>query len=167
MDDCQVLKVKVSGDGTRVGKRLQILNVTFTIINERSVAATERGNYILAIVLTKDDYEGIGESLQDLREEMSTLKSCMVKNNVFTIELFLGGDWKFLACICGIGPAKHEYACKWCQCPRLQRGDTSKRWPLLSSNLGRTISPSMTTRRITKNTTAKGLHCFHLLKWII
>ena len=34
LDDGQVLKVKVSGDGTRVGKHLQILNVAFTIINE-------------------------------------------------------------------------------------------------------------------------------------
>ena len=63
----ETLKIKLSGDGTRIGKRLQLLNVTYTIINERKVAATEKGNYVLAIIKTKDDYEGIRDCLKDVR----------------------------------------------------------------------------------------------------
>ena len=44
-----------------MGKWLQLLTVTYTIINEGAVAMTERGNYVLAIVKTKDDYDGIRE----------------------------------------------------------------------------------------------------------
>ncbi len=50
MKENDVLQLKISGDGTRVGKRLQLLNVTFTIINEGHTAATEKGNYVLAII---------------------------------------------------------------------------------------------------------------------
>ena len=136
----EIVKVKVSGDGTRVGKRMQLLTVTYTIINEEAVAMTERGNYILAIVRTKDDYNGIRESLDDLCQEMSCLKSVTLNGAVYEVNMFLGGDWKFLATVCGLGPANHEFACIWCHCPRLQRYDTSKSWPLLDNKVSRTIA---------------------------
>ncbi len=44
----QKFKVKLSGDGTRIEKRLQLLNVTYCIINEGYRAATEKSNYILS-----------------------------------------------------------------------------------------------------------------------
>ena len=34
----------------------------------------------------------------------------------FQLEYFLGSDWKFLACVCGIGAANGEHACIWCKC---------------------------------------------------
>jgi len=46
-------------------------------------------------VLSKADYEGIGERLQDLREEMSTLESCMVKNKVLLLNWSLVGIGSF------------------------------------------------------------------------
>ena len=123
-----------------MGKRLQLLTVTYTIINEGAVAMTERGNYVLAIVKAKDDYDGIRESLNDLCQEMSCLKSVTLQDAVYEIDIFLGGDWKFLATVCGLGPANHKFACIWCHCPHLQRYDTSKSWPLLDSKVSRTIA---------------------------
>ena len=86
------LKIKLSGDGTRVGKRLQLLNVTYTIINEGNVAMSEKGNYVIAVIKTKDDYEGIRESLAELREETRNLNEITVNQKTFNIEYFLGGD---------------------------------------------------------------------------
>ena len=40
----------------------------------------------------------------------------------------LGGDWKFLAIVCGIGPANHEFACMWCKCPWSERWNPNKHW---------------------------------------
>ena len=141
----QKLKVKLSGDGTRIGKRLQLLNVTYCIINEGYRAATEKGNYILAIIKTKDDYQGITDSFEDLRKEMASLKSVDVKENTFEIEYFLGGYWKFLATVCGVGPANQDYACIWCRCPRNLRHDTMKEWPMLDEEKGsRTIKSIQT-----------------------
>ena len=48
----ETMKIKISGDGTNVGKCLQLLNVAFSIINEGPVAAAERGTYVLLIAKT-------------------------------------------------------------------------------------------------------------------
>lgn len=29
----------------------------------------------------------------------------------YNIEYFLSGDWKFLACVCGLGAANQDHAC--------------------------------------------------------
>ena len=50
LNGCKTIKINVSGDETNTGKRLHILNVTYTIINEDSAAMSEKGNYVLAII---------------------------------------------------------------------------------------------------------------------
>ena len=139
--DGETINIKISGDGTNVGKRLQLLNVTFSIINEGSIAASEKGNYVLLIAKTKDDYKGIKNCMRDLHLEMKNLNSVTVDGLLFPVTLFLGGDWKFLATVCGIGPANQDYACIWCLCPRIARHDVSKEWPLMDiANNSRTIA---------------------------
>ena len=107
------VKVKLSGDETQIGKRLKIVNFTYTILNENDVAMGEKGNYILAIIKTTEGYENLQESLSDLRNEMQLLKTITVNNHNYNIEYFLGGDRKFLACVCGLGAANQDYACIW------------------------------------------------------
>ena len=87
---------------------------------------SEKGNYVIAVIKTKDDYEGIRVSLSDLRDEMKNLTSITCDGRTFEIEYFLSGDWKFLATVCGIGPANQDYACIWCFCPCALRYDVSK-----------------------------------------
>ena len=128
LKNTDTLKIKISGDGTRIGKFLQLLNMPYTIINEGAVAASLRGSHILAIVKAKDDYANIRDSLIGLREEMKNLSGISVNGTNYKIEYFIGGDWKFLATVCGIGPANHNSACIWCNCPKLQWWDTSKTW---------------------------------------
>ena len=94
------IKVKVSGDGTNIGKRLKIVNFTYTILNEKDKAMTEKGNYVLAILKTNEDYDTLRDSLLNLRNEMSSLQSISVNDQSYNVEYFLGGDWKFLACVC-------------------------------------------------------------------
>ena len=64
------LKIKVSGDGTNIGKKLHVLNVTYTIINVENIAISEKGNYVSAIIKTKEDYNCIREILQNLKDDM-------------------------------------------------------------------------------------------------
>ena len=121
------IKVKLSGDGTCIGKRLNVVNFTYTILNEGNIAMTESGNYVLAIIKTKENYDSIRMSLGDLKDEMENLKEITVNDKNYKIEYFLGGDWKFLATVCGLGPANQEHACIWCKCPREDRWDTNKK----------------------------------------
>ena len=45
---------------------------------------------------------GEKKSLSDLTTEMSKLSKVEVGGKHCNIKNFLGGDWKFLACVCGI-----------------------------------------------------------------
>ena len=128
--DGETIKIKLSGDGTNIGRRLTVVNFTFTILNEKELAMGEKGNYVLALIKTTETYDNIRESPADLRMEMSNLKEISVNNCTYQIEYFLGGDWKFLALVCGLGRANEDYACVWCKCPKQQRWDTSKKWSI-------------------------------------
>lgn len=44
------IKIKLRGDGTNIGRRLKIDNITFTILNEKDTAMSERGKYVLVII---------------------------------------------------------------------------------------------------------------------
>ena len=68
------IKVKISGDGTNIGKMLKIVNVPYTILNERDIAMSEKGNYILAIIKTTVSYDNLKASIADLTDEMLNLK---------------------------------------------------------------------------------------------
>ena len=52
--DGETIKVKLSGDGTNIGKRVTVVNFTFTILNRKELAMGEKGNYVLAIVKTTE-----------------------------------------------------------------------------------------------------------------
>ena len=107
----ETINIKLSGDGTNIGKRLTVVNFTFTILNEKELAMGEKGNYVLALIKTTETYDNIRESLADLRMETSNLKEISVNNCTYQIEYFLGSDWKFLALVCGLGRANEDYAC--------------------------------------------------------
>ena len=88
----EIVKVKLIGDGTRERNRLQLLNVTYTVLREKAVAMADRGNYIVAIVRAEDNYNGIRESLDDLCPEISCQISVTCDAAVYDVEIFLGGD---------------------------------------------------------------------------
>ena len=87
------IKVKISGDGTNIGKRLKLENVTYTILNEKETAMSEKGNYVLAIIKITENYDNLKESLADLINEMSNLKEITVNDHkleIFSLCLWFG-----------------------------------------------------------------------------
>ena len=98
---------------------------------------SEKGSYLLAVIKTKESYETLAESFKDLIKEMELLTEITLDNNItYPLKYFLGGDWKFLASVCGIGGANADNACIWCPCPKLKRYETGKVWSLLDHELG-------------------------------
>ena len=144
----------MSGDGTSSGKRLKVVNFTYTILNEKENAMSEKGNYVLAIIKTKETYDNLKESLSDIKTEMAQLNEVEVDNVKYKIEYFIGGDWKFLACICGLGAANQDYTCIWCKCPREERYDVTKTWSLIDRHLG-----ARTCEEIANHSRAKKYNC--------
>lgn len=67
------LKVKLSGDGTRVCRKLNLVNFTFTLLNEDDIAMSSRGNHTIAILNVPEDYEKLAIALRDIVAEVKTL----------------------------------------------------------------------------------------------
>ena len=137
----EVLKVKLSGDGTKVCRKLNLINFTFTLLNEGDVAMSPKGNHTIAIISSTESYEVLKTTLSDIREEVEKLTCVEVDGQNFHIEYFLCSDWKFLAIICGIESATSTYACVWCKCQSSQRYNMSKEWSITDPKKGaRTIA---------------------------
>ena len=137
------LRVKLSGDGTNIGKRLHVINFTFTLLDEGS-GTSSSGNHILAVFKAPESYESLKLALEDIRKEVEDLHSIEVDGVSYEIEFFLGGDWKFLALVTGIDSACSTYSCIWCKCRADERHDPDKEWSIQHLTMGaRTIDENV------------------------
>ncbi|KAL9970448.1 hypothetical protein ACROYT_G022824 [Oculina patagonica] len=130
------IQVKLTGDGTNIGKRLHVINVTFTILDEGAKAMAADGNHLVAIIKVTENYDKLAIALADIRKDVESLKHVSVGTECFAIEWFLGGDWKFLACICGLGAATAIHPCIWCKCPLYDKYDERNEWSLHDKSKG-------------------------------
>ena len=134
------VRVRLSGDRTNVGKHLHVINITFTILEEGSKAISADGNHLVAVIKVPEDYDHLFVALGDTRNDVEQLTTVCIDNVCYEIEWFLGGDWKFLACICGFGAAHAKTPCIWCKCPLYDHYDGTKCWSLADLSEGaRTI----------------------------
>ena len=132
----KTLRVKLSGDGTNVGKRLHLINFTFTLLDEGSSVHSSQGNHLLAILKEPEKYDTLKIGLADIRNEVENLKTLEHSGIQFTVNYFLGGDLKFLAIVTGIDSASSTYACIWCKVPNDQRYDAEKQWSMSETAKG-------------------------------
>ncbi len=121
--------VKLTGDGTNIGKRLHVVNFGFTILDEGNVAA---GKHCITIFKEPETYQSLKAALHDIASDVKSLVTIDVNGTTFEVEYYLGGDWKFLALATGIDSASSKYACIWCKCPALERH--------ISGNSGRCLT---------------------------
>ena len=112
------VRIKLSGDGTCIGKRLHVVCFTFTVLEESDKTGSFEGNHVLAVFKTPENYTHLKKALEDVIKDVERLKQIKVDDEIFEVEYFLGGDWKFLASITGIDAASSTYACIWCKCSR-------------------------------------------------
>ena len=142
--------MKLSGDGTWIGKRLHFLNITFTVLDKGVLAYCSDGNHPLALL--KEPEKSLQRGLEDLRNEVERLTEIVVDGETYQIDYYLGGDWKFLACITGIDSARSQYACIWCKCSMTDRADVEKKGSISNPSLGaRTIEENITLSKLPKS----------------
>ena len=122
------VRIKLSGDGTCIGKRLHVVCFTFTVLEESDKTGSFEGNYVLAVFKTPENYTHLKKAFVDVIKDVDRLKQIEIDDKIFEVEHFLGGDWKFLASITGIDAASSTYACIWCKCSREERFDPDKEW---------------------------------------
>lgn len=105
------LRVKLTGDGTNIGKHLHVVNFAITILEEGDRAHSAAGNHCIATFKESESYDAMKLCLTDIVEDVERLKTIRVLDHDFSIEFYLGGDWKFLAMITGIDSATSTHAC--------------------------------------------------------
>ena len=134
------IRIKLTGDGTQIGRGLNVVNIAFTIIDEGEKVYSVLGNYSLAILKIGEKYEELAAGLQDIIAEAENCEVVNVDDKVYNIEFYLGGDLKFLAIVCGIDAANADHACIWCKCPKEKRDDMTIEWSITDVSKGaRTI----------------------------
>ncbi|XP_060083702.1 uncharacterized protein LOC132562943 [Ylistrum balloti] len=133
------LKVKISGDGTRVGKRLHVVNFAFNIVNEGLAHQT---CYPLCIVQTKEKYTELNIALADLQHEVEEIQGNILKvqDREFEVTIYLGGDYKFLLVAVGISSVAASNSCIYCKCDKKEKIDLKKQWSMQDPALGARLS---------------------------
>lgn len=132
----KVLHIKLSGDGTNIGKRLHTINFTFTLLEEGSLSHSCRGNHILAILKEPEIYESLKNGLSDIQTEVKDLETIEQNGIQFKIVYYLGGDLKFLPIATGIDSASSKYACIWCKVQNDERYDADRQWSISDCEKG-------------------------------
>ena len=161
IDTPDTIRIKLTGDGTQIGRELKVINFAFTIIEEGEKAQSVAGNYSLAILQTGESYDDLAKGLEDICTEAKDLEVLTVGEKVYRIQFFLGGDLKFLAIVCGIEAANADHACIWCKCPKDLRSDMTKQWSIKDQTKGaRTIEEITTMSKLGKRNPSRH-NCSH------
>ena len=93
----QQVRVKLTGDGTNIGKRLHVVNFGFTILDEGELAYSAAGNHCIAIFKETEDYNSLRIALQDIVAEVESLLTIRVNGKDFQITYYLGGGLEVLS----------------------------------------------------------------------
>lgn len=155
----ETVRLKLSGDGTAIGRNLHVINFTFTLLDSGG-ATSVAGNHSLAIMKVPEKYDELHSGLQDIVSEASDLQVLVVGGQTLTLQYFLGGDWKFLALVCGLDAANSTYSCIWCKFPASERWNMDLEWSITDTAKGaRTIEEI--TRLAQKPKSTERFNCSH------
>lgn len=127
------IKIKISGDGTKLGKRCHVLTFGYSVILNSSRQSPVQ---LLAIIKGPESYETWKNALQDQISALSDLKEIVIDKKTYQIDLFLTGDMKFLNCAMGLDSNNCNFSCVWCVCPANLRHDSSRSWSAFDPDLG-------------------------------
>ncbi len=82
------IKVKLTGDGTRIARGLSVVNIAFTILEEGQQACS--GNHTLKV---SENYDDLADALEDILEEAKDLEIISV-NGETSLEA-TGNFWRW------------------------------------------------------------------------
>jgi len=86
--------------------------IAFSLLVEEG---THYGNHTIALIQS-NDYDSMAEVLKKVAYDVKTMNTISGNGITFSVEFFLGADWKFLALAIGIKSASAKYFCIWCKC---------------------------------------------------
>ena len=115
---------------------ITIVNTVMLIHTYVQKAYSASGNHCITIIKEPESYVSLKSALEDIINEVETLKIISINDNTYSIEYYLGEDWKFLTIVTWIDSTSCEYACIWCKCPALECHITDERWSIFNIKYG-------------------------------
>ncbi|KAJ7371103.1 hypothetical protein OS493_027791 [Desmophyllum pertusum] len=137
------IKVKISGDGTRMSHSSNMFVCSFALIEDGQTCLSSSGNHTIAVVKAKEEYESLKESLANVLNDVNSLikdGEITVDGQRVSLDFYLGGDYKFLLIAMGMKGATSNNSCIWCKLHKNERCNMSHSCEyFLSAALARTV----------------------------
>ena len=107
--------VKISGDGTSMGKRIHVTNYVFSVFTDN----WRSDDLILVIANTPEKYSSIQAALRYVASEICDIqqRGVSVKGKLVEVKFIVCADLKFTNEMLGLNACSSTYACAWCKCP--------------------------------------------------
>ncbi|XP_066910074.1 uncharacterized protein [Clytia hemisphaerica] len=93
------IMLKISGDGTRLTRKSNLVVMSYTIIEESGSFYKSSGNNAVGVGMASESYECVKECFQDLITEVNEIAkkpTIVVGGKELDVELFIGGDYKVI-----------------------------------------------------------------------
>eukprot|EP00732_Lithocolla_globosa_P001621 Lithocolla_globosa_v1_NODE_841_length_3201_cov_10.126828.p1 type:complete len:403 gc:universal NODE_841_length_3201_cov_10.126828:720-1928(+) len=105
-----VLKIKLSGDGRNVGRKIKHVMMTFCLFNAGKLVVKPEHQFCLSIYVGKEGYDALRQGLAPLVAELHELRENGFEHDghIYDVELFCTSDWKFMALVLGINGANQD-----------------------------------------------------------
>ena len=121
------LRVSVSVDGARISRKSNFVVMSYAMLDSENALAAS-GNKVVGIVNAPETYNTLEESFSVLLTEVNDIAKAghvIVDDTEVKVELFLGGDMKFLLMVLGLSSATATHACPWCKVHKSYRHQTT------------------------------------------
>ena len=116
-DLTEPVKVKISGYAAKMSRSTNFMTLSFCLLQTGEKVMYSRGNRTTAVVNGPEKYDTLKHSFSSTINEINTvLETCFIEvdGKEVQIEMFLGGDYKFLFMVMGLNAAKPTHAFLWC-----------------------------------------------------
>ena len=122
------VRINFSGDGAQMSRNTNFVILTVAMLDNKNYAMAAKGNHTLAVVKASENYEVLKEACGNVFRKINNLnrvKKFKVGEKTVNLELFFGGDYKFLLTVMGLQNATSNHSCIWCKIHRESRWDMS------------------------------------------
>lgn len=117
-DNSESIRIKISGDGAKMTHSSNFVIFSFSLLQKTDDVMSAKGNHTIAVVKGTEKYETLKESFKNVFDEINALnrdKKLTIDGKDYNVELFLGGDYKFILIILGMKSATSHHSCVWCK----------------------------------------------------
>ena len=98
--------------------------MSFALLESTDDILAAKGNHTIAVVKGKEDYAVLKNCFKDVLSDINNMireKKIDLGEYIVNLELFLGGDYKFILLMMGLSGHTSNHACAWCKIHKDER----------------------------------------------